>query len=191
MAALHSTLNQFDLASGDWKSYVERAELCLTANEITGDEKQRAVFLSSCGDAAYRRIKDILSPRSPTEVSFKDICALMTAHLQLQPSEIVQRFRFHTRFISARNRATYVTQLKRLAETCKFGDTARLHEIIRDRLICGIANEKWQQKLLAEENLTYEKAYKLLLSLEASAKEVKDISSGTGSNSTPFAIKML
>ena len=55
----------------------------------------------------------------------------------------------------------------------------------------AFAAKKWQQKLLAEENLTYEKAYKLLLSLEASEKEVKDISSGTGSNSTPFATKML
>ena len=173
MAALHGTLNQFDLASEDWKSYVERAELYFTANEITGDEKQHAVFLSSCSDAAYRCIKDVLSPRSLTEVSFKDICALMTAHLQSQPSEIVQRFCFNTRFRLAHETiATYITQLKRLAETCKFGDTTRLHEMMRDRLVCGIANEKWQQKLLAEEYLTYEKAYKLLLSLEAYEKEV-------------------
>ena len=171
MAALHGTLYQFDLASGDWKSYVEHAKLYFTANEITGDEKQHAVFLSSCGDAAYRRIKDVLSPRSPTEVSFKDTCALMTAHLQPQPSEIVQWFRFNTRSQQAHETvATYVTQLKHLAETCKFGDSARLHEMMRDRLVCRIVNEKWQQKLLAEENLTYKKAYKLLLSLEASVR---------------------
>ena len=48
--------------------------------------------------------------------------------------------------------------------------------MIRDRLVCRIANEKWQQRLLAEEKLTYEKPYKLLLSLEASEK-VKDLSS--------------
>jgi len=58
---------------------------------------------------------------------------------------------------------------------------ARLNEMIRDRLVCGISNERWQQKLLAEKNLTYDKAYKLLLSLEASEKEVKDITSSTGS----------
>lgn len=40
--------------------------------------------------------------------------------------------------------------------------------------MCGIANEKWQ-RLLAEDKLTYDKAYKLLLSLEASEKQVKDL----------------
>ena len=40
----------------------------------------------------------------------------------------------------------------------------------------GIANKKWEQRLLAEDKLTYDKAYKLLLSQEASKKEVKDLS---------------
>ena len=40
--------------------------------------------------------------------------------------------------------------------------------------MCGIVNEKWQ-RLLAEDKLTYDKAYKLLLSLEASEKQVKDL----------------
>ena len=44
-------------------------------------------------------------------------------------------------------------------------------------VVCGVAYEKWQQRLLAEDNLTYEKAFKLLLSVEASEKEVKDLSS--------------
>ena len=57
MAASHGTLNQFDLASGDWKSYVERTKLYFIANDITGGAKKRATFLSSCGDATYRRIK--------------------------------------------------------------------------------------------------------------------------------------
>ena len=172
MAASHGTLSQFDLASGDWKSYVERTKLYFIANDITDGAKKRAIFLS------YRRIKDVLSPRGPAEVSFDDICTIMTTHLQPQPSEIVQRFRFNTTSrLPQESVATYVTKLKRLAETCNFGDTARLNEMMRDRLVCGVANEKWQQRLLAEDNLTYEKAFKLLLSVEASEKEVKDLSS--------------
>ena len=102
----------------------------------------------------------------------------MTTHLQPQPSEIVQRFRFNNRSrLPQESVATYVTKLKRLAETCKFGDTARLNEMMRDRLVCGVVNEKWQQRLLAEDNLTYEKPFKLLLSVEASEKEVKYLSS--------------
>ena len=40
--------------------------------------------------------------------------------------------------------------------------------------MCGITNDKWQQRLLAEEgSLSYDKALKLLLALEPAEKEVK------------------
>ena len=59
-------------------------------------------------------------------------------------------------------------QLKHLAEHCNFGDAARLKEMLHDCLVCGIENEKWQQRLLVEEGvLPFDKALKLLLSLEA------------------------
>ena len=100
----------------------------------------------------------------------------MSAHLQPQPSEIVQCFRFHTRVQQPHETiAMYVTQLKRLAEHCNFGNAERLDKMIRDRLVCRIANEKWQQRQLTEDKFTYDKAFKLLLSLEASKKEAKDL----------------
>ena len=49
--------------------------------------------------------------------------------------------------------------------------------MLRDRLVCDIENQKWQQRLLSEDgDLTYEKAQKLPLALEAAEKEVKDLS---------------
>ena len=51
------------------------------------------------------------------------------------------------------------------------GDANRLKEMLRDRLVCGIENDKWQQRLLAEEgDLPFDKALKLLLSLEAAER---------------------
>ena len=180
MATAHGMMSYFDLFSGDWKSYVERAKLYFTANDIDDATKQCAIFLSSCGDGTYWRINDVLPPQSPTEVALKDIFTVMTTYLQPQPSEIVQCFRFNTTTRQPQESvATYVTQLQRIAETCNFGDAARLNEMIRDRLVCGISNEKWQQRPLAEENLSYAKAIKLLLTLEASEKEVKDLSGST------------
>ncbi len=54
-----STLSQF-ITSVNCKSYVERANLYLAVNNIADVNKQLAVFLSSCKDATYRRIKDVL-----------------------------------------------------------------------------------------------------------------------------------
>jgi len=148
MAASHGSLGAFDLSGGDWKSYVEQVQLYFTANDIADAAKQRAILLTSCGDSTYRHIKDVLTPQAPTDVSFKTMCDAMAAHLQPEPSEIVQRFRFNTRVRQPHEPiSTYVTQLKRLAEHCNFGNTDRLNEMIQDRLVCGIANEKWQQRL--------------------------------------------
>ena len=47
--------------------------------------------------------------------------------------------------------------------------------MLRDHLVCGIENEKWQQRLLSEDgDMTYDKAQKFLLALEV-AEEVKHI----------------
>ena len=67
---------------------------------------------------------------------------------------------------------TYIAQLKHLVEHCNFRDSARLKEMLPDRLICRTENEKWQQRLLAEDKLPYKKVQTLLLSLEAADKEV-------------------
>ncbi len=88
--AIHGTLGPFDLVSGDSTSFFERAELYFIANDITDVGKQWATLLSSCRDATYHCIKDVISPRNVFEVSFKDICAAVTMYLQPKPSEIVQ-----------------------------------------------------------------------------------------------------
>ena len=43
-----------------------------------------------------------------------------------------------------------------------------------DRLVCEIAEERWQKHLSSEDALTYSKT-KVLLTLEAAEQEVKDM----------------
>ena len=138
--------------------------------------RKKAILLSSVGDKTYRIIKDVLSPDTPTAVSSAALVDRMTTNFQPAPSEIVQRFLFHTRVCQQHESVvTYIAQLKQIAESCNFGDAARMNEMLWDRLVCGIANERWQQRLLAEDGLTFEKAEKLLLSMETAEKGFKDI----------------
>ena len=163
--AKHGILGEFDLAKGDWKSYVKRAKLYF----FSDNNKQRAVFLSACGDATCRRIKDVLTPQAPTETSLKTIIEKMTQHLQPSPSQSVQRLHFNTRVRRSQESVeAYIAQLKQLSEHCIFGDVARLNSMLLDRHICCINHETWQLRLLAEgDKLTYEKTHELLLALEA------------------------
>ena len=174
--ATHGSLGEFDHRTGDWKSYIERAQQYFAANDVESAGKKRAILLSSVGDKTYQIIKDVLAPDAPTDVTFANIVEKMMKHFQPPPSEIVQRFQFHTRVRQPHESvATYIAQLKQIAEHCKFGDTARINEMLQDRLVCGIANEKWQQRLLAEEELMYDQARKQLLSLAAAEKGLRDL----------------
>ena len=166
--AKHGSLGEFDQKTGDWKSYIERAQQYFAANDVEDANKQRAVLLSSVGDKTYRTINDVLSPDAPATVELATLIEKMTKCFQPAPSEIVQRIQFNTRVRQPHESvATYIAQLKQIAEHCNYRDAARINEMVRDRLVCRITNEKWQQRLLAEDPMTYEKAHKLLLSLEA------------------------
>ena len=47
-------------------SYLERVELCMTANGVA-EEKQVAVLLSVIGAKTYSLLHDLLSPANPKE----------------------------------------------------------------------------------------------------------------------------
>lgn len=173
--AKHGHLGEFDANKDDWKSYIERAKQSFAANDIADAVKRRAILLSACGASTYRTIKDVLTPQAPGEVAFDDIVEMLSKYFQPTPSEIVQRCRFNSRIRRPHETiAVFTAQLKKLVEHCNFGDT--LNQMLRDRLVCGVNNEKWQQRVLAEEGLTYDKALKMLLALEAAEREVKDLS---------------
>ena len=88
-----------------------------------------------------------------------DLVAVITQHHSPPPSEIVQWYRFHTRLRrQGETVATYLSELRALAQWCKFGNT--LHDMLRDRLVCGMNEETIQRRLLAESGLTLKRPLK-------------------------------
>ena len=173
--ASHGHLGEFDASKDDWTSYIERAQQYFAANDIDSPAKMHAVLISACGPATYRIIKDVLTPEAPSTVDFDTIVEKLTQHFQPVPNQIAQRCKFFSHIRRPHESiAEYVAQLKKLVEHCQFGD--KLNEMLRDRLVCGVANVKWQQRLLSEEALTYDRTLKLLLAMEAAEKEARDIS---------------
>jgi len=101
--------------------------------------KRQAILLSVCGSKTYA-----LQPAKPAETTFKKIVSTLEKHFSPKPSEIVERYKFHSR---NRNEdegvAAYMAELRELTDHCNFGET--LPEMLRDRLVCGINNKKIQQ----------------------------------------------
>ena len=59
--------------------------------------------------------------------------------------------------------------------------------MLRDRLVCGIADEQIQRRLLAERELSFAKAWDIARAMEDASKNADEIQSGcssTGSQAT-------
>ena len=172
MATHHGTLTEYAPAHESWTEYVERLELYFVANDIVSDEKKRAILLNACGPTAYKLFRNLTAPAKPSEVDYEDLKTLMRDHATPKPSVMVERFRFHSRTQKAgESVADFVAQLKRLSEHCKFSTTTK--EMLRDRLVCGLADRNIQRKLLAEADLTLDAALDTARAMEAADQNAR------------------
>ena len=158
----------------DWGQYCERLEFYFVAHDITDEVKKRATLLSVCGASTYKLICDLVSPLKPKDKTFAQLKETVQKHLKPKPSEIVQRYKFHTRTQqSGESVAEFVAELRHLSTDCNFGDT--LSDMLRDRLVCGVSSIRVQKRLLAESVLTFDNAFKLSTAMEAAEKNAVDL----------------
>ena len=111
--------------------------------------------------------------------TFDNLVELVKDYYEPKPSQIVQRYKFNTRMRAPQESiVTYVTALREIAQDYGFGDS--ISDMIRDRLVCGVQHDGIQKKLLAEKDLTYDKALELAKSIEAAEKNSRQIKNGSG-----------
>ena len=149
-------------------------EYFFEANNIDSAEKRRAVLLSVIGSATYKILRNLLSPVKPGDKSYDQLVDALTKHFKLAPSEIVERFLFHSRSRrDGESVATFIAELRSLAEFCNFKDT--LEVMLRDRIVCGINDDAIQKILLFEPGLDYAKAVETAMNMETAARSVKEL----------------
>ena len=105
----------------------------------------------------------------------------MKAHYKPKVIVIYERYKFYSRSQkSGESVADYIAGLKALAHTCDFGTT--LTDMLRDRFVMGLANETTQQLLLAEADLTFNKAVDMATAREAALRDVQAMGGGNVHN---------
>ena len=144
------------------------------ANGITDGAKKRAVFLSVIGASNYKLLSSLVAPAKPGEKEYSALVDKLTEHFTPAPSEIVERYKFHTRFRkSGESVAAFVSELRSIAKFCNFGET--LETMLRDRIVCGINDAVIQCRLLSEKDLTFKTTLELAQSMESAAKNLKEL----------------
>lgn len=107
-------------------------------------------------------------------MTFDELIKKLTDHLSPRPSEIAERFRFHKPEQAVGETVeVYIAELRRLAIHCDFGDS--LDKTLRDRFVCGLKHEHIQKKLLADPNLTLEKAIQTAVAMETASRDAMEL----------------
>ena len=190
MATHIGTIGEFQEGREDWKQYAERLQHFMDANGITDEDRKRAVFLTVIGPKAYKLLASLVAPAKPGEKAYGDLVKVMSEHQNPPPSEIVQRFKFHTRTQGPKETvATYVAELRARGQHCGFGDS--LEDMLRDRLVCGVNDERIQRRLLAEREvkLDFKRALELVQSMELAEKNSRELQSRPGARLPPQSRK--
>ena len=127
-----------------------------------------------CGPTTYKTIRSLVDSETRKNIKYSELIDLLTSHYNAKPSSIVQRFKFYNRNRSKEELiASYLAALRALAEYCEYGES--LNMMLRDKLVCGVNHEGIQRRLLAEKDLIYDKALEIALTMEAAAKDTKDL----------------
>ncbi|UYV78194.1 K02A2.6-like [Cordylochernes scorpioides] len=172
------TIEKFEETTESWERYTERLEYFFEANNID-QNKKKAIFLTLLTPTVYNLLYDLCIPKklSDVENTYPVLVSKLKNHFNPTPSAIVERSKFSNRARRPGEKiSTYIAELKKMAEYCKFGST--IDEAIRDRLIAGIEDDNIQRKLLGEgDSLTLHRAIEIALALEAAAQDAKDLQS--------------
>ena len=178
MAAIVGVVSEFREKEDTWSNYIARLNQFFVANDITSEDKKKAILLSSVGAKMYKLMCSLAQPKQPHEYSYSEIDSLVRGHQSPKPSIIVSRFKFNSRVRkSDESVRQYVAELRKLSEHCNYGD--QLTEMLRDRLVCGIADVRVQTKLLAEKTLSFDKALEIATAMETAQANSQSISSST------------
>ena len=166
-------IQEFKPEAERFSTYVDRLKLYFDANEVR-DDKKVAVFLTVIGAKNYALLSDFCAPDKPQDSTLEVLVQKLTDHYEPPPIVISERFHFHKRDQRAgESIADFIAELRRLSTKCKFGNY--LDEAIRDRFVCGLANEATQQRLLIEKDLTLAKAIEIATSWDSAEKNTQVI----------------
>lgn len=168
----------------NWASWIPRLKFYFEANDVKLEKKRRALFLTLCGPDTFDAACALVAPKTPGEVSFDDLVSLLKQHFEPTPSELYSRYVFQQRNqLPNESISNYVATLKRLSADCNFGilpatiaastssqegttssvlstnpSMLQLDVMLRERFVCGVRNERLQQRLFTEKDLTFQRA---------------------------------
>ena len=151
MAAPIGCVSEFDNWKETWCTYIERLESFFNVNDIA-EGKKSDFLVSVMGSETYGLLKNLMAPTKPSTKPFSKLVKTLEDHLDPQPTEIGERFRFGRRIQNDdESVASFVAELRRLSLHCGYGEN--LSTALHDQFVLGLCSEATQKKLVMIKDL--------------------------------------
>ena len=178
-------IGEFHVETETWQLYVDRLKQFFEANDVKAHGKKRAILLSVCGADTFKLISSLVAPDKPGDKTFDELLSLTKDHFSPKPSIIVERYKFNSKVRQpGQSVSQFVAELRHLAQDCDYGEI--LNDMLRDRLVCGISDDRIQRRLLSESTLKFDKAWEIARAMELAAQNAKDIQQHTSDGRPPI-----
>ena len=170
--------------SENWKKWKQVWDAYETVTKLNEKESKFrvATFITCIGADALHNGLPFRSDEEKQDINV--VLNLWKSHCIGQTNVIYERYKFNNRKQESHESIdVYAAALRALAATCEFGELK--DEMIRDRLVCGIADNSVRRKLLQEPKLSLEKCLDICRSAEATSAHLKAISGQSSSTGSP------
>ena len=149
--SLIGKVETFNQGYDNHEEYYKMVKHYFITNEITGDAKQSATFLTEIGSS-------LVTPDKSATMKVKDLNKILIDHLLPKQIVIAERYKFHQRVQGEDEKvADFVAEPRRLSVHWEFD--AFLNEALRDKLVCGLRDSG--KRLLTERDLDLKTAISL------------------------------
>lgn len=140
-----------------WKKVWQRFEIAAGINKQE-DLVRVSILLSVIGEDAVKAFDTFVWSEGLMEDSITDVLTKFDEYCEPRTQVIYERYRFNNRKQEAGDSiSACVTDLGVIAKNCAH-DAITSDEILRDRLVLGVRDEKVQERLLRVNDLTLSKA---------------------------------
>ena len=137
-------------------------------------EYRCAVFLSCIGEEAAELLDGFSFKEDEKDDNINDVMQKFENYFVGERNEVFEAYVFNQRVQgSAESMDAYVTELRKLAKTCNFGELE--DRMIRDRIVVGIANDVVRAKLLEVKGITLDKCIEICRAHEKATEQAQSM----------------
>lgn len=152
-----------------WDQYLKRFDYFVKASNITKDEQKRALLLHVSGT----EVQDVFESLGDTGTTFDAAVQKLTDYFRPKKNVAFERHLFRqARQEHGETMDNFIVRLSKLSVSCDF---PQKEDMIRDQIIDQCRSTELRKKLLAEANLTLDKAQTIARTFELSESHAKQM----------------